>query len=303
MWLLALLPIGMGALLGAQTAINAKLRGLVGSPYLASAISFTIGTAALAIVAFSQGALVGFHWTGPWWLWLGGLFGTIGLTMNILLFPKLGSVQTAVLPIFGQIVASALIDQLGAFFAPVHPLTLVKGGGLVLVVVGVLTTVMGPTNLIRTPVPHRLWWQLGGIGAGMLMASQIAINGHLGTVQHSALAAATYSFASGAALLWLLCLGKRVPLTAIKAATQQGPRAWWIWLGGLFGAVYVFGSTWLVTLLGTGQIVVLVLFGQLTTSAVIEHFGFLGSVKAPVARQKVLGLIIMFIGVVLTKLA
>ena len=73
MWLLALLPIGMGALLGAQTAINAKLRGLVGSPYLASTISFTIGTAALAIVAFSQGALVGFHWTRPWWLWLGGL--------------------------------------------------------------------------------------------------------------------------------------------------------------------------------------------------------------------------------------
>ena len=68
-------------------------------------------------------------------------------------------------------------------------------------------------------------------------------------------------------------------------------------------AVYVFGSAWLVTLLGTGQIVVLVLFGQLTTSAVIEHFGFLGSIKAPVARQKVLGLIIMFIGVVLTKLA
>ncbi|MFD1421293.1 DMT family transporter [Lactiplantibacillus songbeiensis] len=41
---------------------------------------------------------------------IGGVLGVIGLTVN-LLFLRLGSIQTAGLPIFSQIVMRTLIDQ------------------------------------------------------------------------------------------------------------------------------------------------------------------------------------------------
>ena len=53
--------------------------------------------------------------TEPWWIWIGGALGVIYLTGNIVLFPKLGSVQTVIMPILGQIVMSMLIDNFGWF--------------------------------------------------------------------------------------------------------------------------------------------------------------------------------------------
>ena len=136
----------------------------------------------------------------------------------------------------------------------------------------------------------------------MLGACQIAINGHLGQIQHSPLVAASYSFASGAIILWLVCLFKRHSFTSVKATFEQGPRYWWIWLGGFFGALYVFGSAFLVTKIGTSQIVIFALFGQLSASALIEHFGLLESQPKSVHFQKICGLILLFIGVIITKL-
>lgn len=303
MSLLILLPIGMGLLLGTQTAINSRLRAFVGSPYIASAISFTVGTLfLLSLTAIKEGLHLSI--SGPWWAWLGGLLGTIALTTNILLFPKLGSVQTAVLPIFGQIFASLIIDQYGLFASVQTKLTWIKLPGLLLVLAGVLLTVVEKNSSNQRPghVKDLLAWQLAGILAGMLGACQIAINGHLGQIQHSPLVAASYSFASGAIILWLVCLFKRHSFTSVKATFEQGPRYWWIWLGGFFGALYVFGSAFLVTKIGTSQIVIFALFGQLSASALIEHFGLLESQPKPVHFQKICGLILLFIGVIITKL-
>lgn len=161
MSLLILLPIGMGLLLGTQTAINSRLRAFVGSPYIASAISFTIGTLfLLSLTAIKEGLHLSI--SGPWWAWL----GTIALTTNILLFPKLGSIQTAVLPIFGQIFASLIIDQYGLFASVQTKLTWIKLLGLLLVLAGVLLTVveksLKPTARPRQrPTSLAACWNLG----------------------------------------------------------------------------------------------------------------------------------------------
>ncbi len=82
------------------------MRGIVQSPFLASLFSFAIGTLFLALIAIFQGVPLlitsDVFARTPWWTYLGGLLGMLGLTANILLFPILGSVQTVILPILGQ---------------------------------------------------------------------------------------------------------------------------------------------------------------------------------------------------------
>ncbi|GEO78946.1 hypothetical protein FD29_GL001220 [Companilactobacillus mindensis DSM 14500] len=304
MFILALIPILMGSGLAMQTAVNSKLRSYVVSPYLASAISFTIGTIFLIVLTLISGInpFISTHTlaTNPWWIWSGGLLGVIGLTVNLLLFPKLGSVQTSVLPIFGQIIMGVIIDQFGLFYSPKSSLTLFKILGLLLVTGGMLITtgVFSKHKKINSQKSSNLIWQLVGIGAGMLIATQAAINGHLGVVLDSSVHAAMISFTIGTILLISVVLIFRLPVSNLKLAINTGAKNWWIWLGGFLGAFYVFGSAWLVPQIGTGQVVVIALFGQLFFSALIDQFGFFQSKINRVEMIRIIGLVAMFLGVV-----
>lgn len=64
-------------------------------------------------------------------------------------------------------------------------------------------------------------WRAFGVLAGMLSAVQTAINGHLGQVLHSAVAAALVSFLVGTLglVLVVLALRPKWQLTAQKRAT------------------------------------------------------------------------------------
>jgi len=312
--LLLTFPVAMGVGLAMQTAVNAKLRGFIGSPYLSSGFSFLIAWLFLLILSgvthqplLISGAVMT-H--GPGWLWLGGLFGAIALTGNVVLFQKIGSLQTTVLPIMGQIIMSVVIDQFGLFHSPTNALTLSKIIGLLLIVGGVVLSLgifapRDPLLKAATSKPERssqLFYQLFAVLAGMLMAMQTAINGYLGTVLQSPLHAAFISFSIGVLCLILVNLVTRARLANLKLALQQGPRYWWIWFGGVIGALYVLCSSWLVPLIGTGQVVVLALFGQLVFSALVEHFGLFGSQVTRLSRAKIIGLIIMFMGVLIVKM-
>jgi len=304
MFLLALVPVLMGSGIAIQTAVNSKLRQYVISPYLASAISFTIGAVFLIILTVTAGinplVPVATFTTNPWWIWLGGLLGVIGLTTNLLLFPRLGSIQTAVLPLFGQIVMGVLIDQFGWFTSAKAGLTVTKSISIVLVTVGMLIATGAFSK--RQITGHgakqsNLLLQLCGIGAGFLMASQIAINGHLGIVLGSSLQAAMISFTMGAVLLIILLLVRRVPMKNLQQAVKAGRSYWWMWIGGFLGALYVFGSAWLVPQIGTAQVVVIALFGQLFFSALIDHLGLFQSKVNKVSLARIMGLVVMFVGV------
>ncbi|WP_461240122.1 DMT family transporter [Paucilactobacillus sp. N302-9] len=307
---LALVPIFMGAGLATQTAINSKLRQSVGSSYLASAISFMIGMLFLFILGrlFGQPLLpsTSFVTTQPWWIWLGGVFGVIGLTGNIVLFGKLGSIQASVLPILGQIIMGIIIDQFALFGSPRQSLTWLKLFGVTLLVIGVFITIgvfsqtapLAKQTIAKMHVKHQLIYQIFGVIAGMLMASQTAINGHLGTMLGSTLQAATISFIIGFILLFLVNCATHISFNPIHNALIATKRYWWLWLGGVIGGAYILCSAWLVPMLGTGQVVILALFGQLLFSAIVEHMGLFDSFAVPIAREKIIGLIVMFISVV-----
>ncbi|MGI1805496.1 DMT family transporter [Exiguobacterium sp. TDN 0502] len=298
----------IGLLVPVQTSVNTRLRGVVGSPFLASLISFTIGSLFLFIlVLLVDGNVTGLATAAdePFWIWGGGVLGVIYLTGNILLFPRLGGVQTVIMPIFGQVIMGLLIDHFGLFKANVTPLSLTRMIGAVLVLLGVVGTVALGDYLARRHQNHLeaqadslFVWRILGILTGMMSAAQTAINGHLGTVLGSAVKGALISFVIGVITLLLLNLLLRTKWQFDR--TQPLPA--WIWIGGLIGALFVAGNAFIVPLVGTGLAVVIVTIGLLTGSLLIDRFGWFGAKKQPVTGVQIVSLLVMLGGIVLIRL-
>lgn len=325
------LAIGMGAglLLPVQTCINSRLREALGSPFLSSLGSFLGGTVFLfiltLIVDHSVALPSGLISQQPGWIWLGGLFGVIGLTTNILIFPYLGGVQTTVLPVSGQILMGLIIDQFGLFGAQQTSLTFLRVSGAVLVLLGVLGAVMlggQKMNHKKTsgkqnspdgrplaaqknsdgPSQARLWAMRAlALVAGFLMASQAAINGHLGVLVGSSFKAALVSFSIGSLALVLLVAVQRVKVH-LRVPQGKSSNPLWMWFGGVLGALYVLGSAFLVPLIGAGLTIVASLVGMIAGSLAVDKFGVLEAPKRYVGLPQVLSLVVMLVGVVLIRL-
>ncbi|MCM3790806.1 DMT family transporter [Domibacillus indicus] len=311
--LAAVLGIGIGVSLAAQTAINSQLRKFTVSPFLASMISFIVAAVFLAITTIISGSPLGLSLnlfsSQPIWIWFGGFCGVIGLTTNILLFPKLGSVQTSVMPILGMVVMGMLIDHFGWFNSMEHSFGINRIFGVFLVLLGVFLAVVVQEVMSRrhsfvTTKENKVnqWpWRFVGIGAGMLMSIQAAINGQLGIVLNSPFQAAFVSFFIGSITLIIVVGLKERSYGNIKEPIKQSA-PWWVWIGGIIGGLYVLINVYLVGQIGTGQTVVIALFGQIAGSLLVQQFGLLKSVKNRIVPIQILGLIIMLGGVILIKL-
>ncbi|KRK92605.1 DMT family transporter [Companilactobacillus futsaii] len=301
------LIIGIG--LPIQTSINSRLKFSVGSPLVASLISFSLGTLFLALITIFFDKSLFFSLNlfrkEPVWLWLGGLLGVIYLTSNILLFPKLGSVQTVIMPILGQIIMGLVIDNFGLFDSLVHPLNWSRIIGAILVIIGVVGAVsINQIILYRHKkfLPDRTnnfwYYRLIGIVVGMFSATQTAINGHLGIVLNSSVKAAFISFFVGTISLIVIVAIIHPRLSFQKS--KENP--WWLWLGGLIGALFVLGNVYLVPKIGTGLAVVIVLVGLIIGSLLIDQFGWFRSAKNPITFAQIVSLLIMIFGVVIIRL-
>ncbi|MDR0199614.1 MAG: DMT family transporter [Streptococcaceae bacterium] len=294
-----------GFLLANQSPINTDLRGYAGSPLSAGLISFAVGTVFLAfvtlIVTHSFLPSLAFISHAPWWIWLGGLLGAIYLTSNILLFPRLGALQTVILPIFGQILMGIAIDTNGWFFAPELPLTLMRILGIVLLIIGMLSAVVLPSltgKKTEKAKQNLLPWQIWGVVIGMMGATQQAINGHLGVALHNTPEASFVSFLVGTVLIFIVVLivDKRLP--SLKNLRQAKV---WNFSGGILGALFVFATVVCVPQIGAGLTIMMGLIGQIVGSIIVQQFGLWRSVKLSVNRWQIIGVLIMLVAVGVIK--
>jgi bacterial/archaeal transporter family-2 protein len=134
-----------------------------------------------------------------------------------------------------------------------------------------------------------------GIGAGCLVGMQAPINSRLGKTIGT-LPAASFSFIVGTAALVLITVIVQGGLGALGGV---GRAPWWALVGGLLGAVYVATALVAVRTLGAAGLTAVVIFGQLGVSVVIDRFGLLGIARHPVGAQRVIGLVLLALGVTL----
>lgn len=305
--MLVVVAMMVGAIVPVQTAINTRLRQSVGSPIGATFLSFILAVAASCVIAlFATRTLVpdlALAASEPWWVWLGGFMGVMFIAGNIVLFPELGAVQTTILPILGQVIMGLLIDATGLFRYPQTPVGPLRLLGALLVLIGIAMVLeIGRGVPLRGTARGLRAWLLRGFGVlmGMGSATQTAVNGYLGKVLHSSIQAGQISLAVGLILLFAMVLLIPAPRRAVASGVAPGP--WWMWLGGVLGALFVFGGASLSPILGAGTTVIGSLVGMIICGQVLESLGIGGGSKGMPSSYRLAGLAIVLVGVAMVRL-
>ncbi|MDV4312451.1 DMT family transporter [Acinetobacter indicus] len=135
------------------------------------------------------------------------------------------------------------------------------------------------------------------MGIGIAMTLQTAINTQLREYLYSPLQAALFSFLVGTIVLAILVFFQQVPKPNLHEIVHL---PWYMWLGGVLGVYAISLSIYAAPKLGYLTLTGLILFGQIAMSMLVDHFGILGTEKAPINWQRLLGGVVIFIGVLLT---
>ncbi|MHA5055186.1 DMT family transporter [Acinetobacter schindleri] len=132
---------------------------------------------------------------------------------------------------------------------------------------------------------------------GIGLSFQTGINTQLREYLYSPLQAALFSFLIGTILLAVLVFFQHVDKPSLSTFTQL---PWYLWLGGVIGVYAISMSIYSAPKLGLLTLSALVIFGQLVSSMIIDHFGWFDSEKIQLNWQRLLGGVVIFIGVLLT---
>lgn len=134
--------------------------------------------------------------------------------------------------------------------------------------------------------------------AGFVLPYQAASNAAVGRVLGHWLWGAFTSLMVSSVVVVSALLILRVPMPDLGKALQ-GP--WWLWIGGVLGALYVAGAAALTPKLGTAGFLVLVVAGQILTSVIVDHFGLMGVASKPVNLARIAGVLLILGGVLLVQ--
>ena len=132
------------------------------------------------------------------------------------------------------------------------------------------------------------------IGAGLSV--QVGLNSQVRHYLGDPALAALGNFLVGTAaiLVYLLLMRTNWPTTgALRAVPPVN------WLGGLFGAAYVAASALLAPRLGSAPLLALLIGGQLLMSLILDHYGWIGFAAHEMNVWRVVGAVLLGVGVVL----
>ncbi|MGL6040342.1 MAG: DMT family transporter, partial [Deefgea sp.] len=115
------------------------------------------------------------------------------------------------------------------------------------------------------------FYSLLALTIGLVVPLQAAINHQLKSViDHSTVLAALVSFSVGMLALLFIALATGQKLGALLELPKAEP---WMLLGGLLGALFVFGTTLLAPKLGAATMLSLIITGQIIASMLFDHYG------------------------------
>ena len=134
------------------------------------------------------------------------------------------------------------------------------------------------------------------LAAGICVPLLAALNARLGQHIGSPAVAALCLF-----LVALITAALVVSVTGGVPASQIASAPKHLFLGGSLIAFYVLAITYIAPHFGLGNAVFFVLLGQLISAGLIDHFGLFGAQQVPVSGTRLLGILVMAVGVALTQ--
>lgn len=134
--------------------------------------------------------------------------------------------------------------------------------------------------------------------AGALMPLQAGVNAQLARWVGHPVTASLVSFAVGtlALLAYTLTLRPQLP-----AHSSLADAPWWVWVGGLLGAVFVTAAAAFAPRLGAATFISVTIAGQVLVSVLLDHFGVVGFAARPVTALRLVGALLLVAGVMLIR--
>jgi transporter family-2 protein len=144
---------------------------------------------------------------------------------------------------------------------------------------------------------NKLQWIIMALVSGAFLPIQAGLNSKLGKAVANPIYASLFSFIVGAIglSLYILLSRQSFSLAGIKSAPAS------IWLGGLLGAFYVTVIILAFPHLGPGLTFGLVIAGQMLTSILLEHFNVLVAQQQNISLMKIVGVMLVIVGVVIIR--
>ncbi|RKG31278.1 DMT family transporter [Acinetobacter rongchengensis] len=143
-------------------------------------------------------------------------------------------------------------------------------------------------------------YYLMAFAAGLGITLQTTLNAQLAKgIGGDPVAAALFSFTVGAVCVGVYSLvrGEIIP-SLIAISTQP----WWSLLGGILGSCALLSYVVLAPRIGLSALLGLAIAGQILSSLMIDHFGLLGATERPVSLIKLVGTIVMLVGLTVALL-
>jgi transporter family-2 protein len=130
---------------------------------------------------------------------------------------------------------------------------------------------------------------------GITITVHLAMNGKVGSVLNNARVANALFWCIGA--IGAVVIGstgwQRGALAPIRNANPV------LLIAGILGASLVFGIAWLIPRVGAGPLTLVMVAGQIAAGLVLSHFGWLGSPVEKITLTRIIGVLVMFGGVML----
>lgn len=131
-----------------------------------------------------------------------------------------------------------------------------------------------------------------------MLPIQAGLNSEMGRVLKSPIYASIVSFVAGLIALIIYAFITRMPFGNLREGLTL---PWYYWLGGVLGAVYVYGLIVLTPRLGVALTFGLTVAAQMTFSLVMDHYGWLDVPVSPLSWSRVLGVLMIIVGVILIR--
>lgn len=304
------LPLGLaiavvsGMAMPAQGRVNGALATAVGDGFVSSLVSFGTGLILVTLaLVFSRQARTAIRTLPamikdkkfPWWYMLAGVIGAYFVLGQGLTVTTLGIALFTVANVAGQTVSGLFTDAVGFGPGGKRPITGIRFAGSVLALVGVVWAVspkftgegIGADWLLPILFP---------LSAGLLFAFQQGMNGtqtrHYGTP----IPATFFNFVSGTFALGVVVLigtyGKVLP--------GQFPAEWWMYIGGLLGAIFIATGAILVRHMGVLLTGLGLVGGQLLGSLLLDALAPVPGSKVEVTT--ILGTLLTLLAVVIASI-
>ena len=130
--------------------------------------------------------------------------------------------------------------------------------------------------------------------AGALFPLQAVVNARMGQSVGGPIWAAFVSFGVGTVALLIAGL----VLTGPPRLGALPGLPWWIWVGGVIGALLVFTMAFAAPEIGTAALLSTLVAAQLIAAMLLERFGVLQPVRA-VGSWQIAGAVLLLLGVVM----